>query len=99
MAAHEPIAAAVTELSDAINAPLDPESRLGVLVEAARSSMPEIDHVGISVAYRDGHVETRAATSDLVHELDQLQDTLREGPCLHAIEAERVVVVHDARHD
>jgi GAF domain-containing protein len=99
MAAHEPVAAAVAELCDAINAPLDPESRLGVLVEVARRSMPEIDHVGISVAYRDGHVETKAATSDLVHELDQLQYSLGEGPCLHAIEAEPVVVVQDARHD
>jgi hypothetical protein len=66
MAAHEPVAAAVAELCDAINAPLDPESRLGVLVEVARRSMPEIDHVGISVAYRDGHVETKAATSEPV---------------------------------
>jgi transcriptional regulator with GAF, ATPase, and Fis domain len=61
--------------------------------------MPEIDHAGVSVAHRDGTVETKAATSELVKELDQLQYSLGEGPCLHAIESDPVVVVQDARAD
>lgn len=99
MTEHERISDAVAEVSRAINAPIDLESQLGVIVDVARNSMPEIDHVGISIAYRDGRVETKAATSDLVHELDQLQYSLGEGPCLHAIESDPVVVVQDARRD
>jgi GAF domain-containing protein len=99
MTEHEHISAAVARASRAINAPNDLESQLGVIVDVARNSMPEIDHVGVSIAYRDGHVETKAATSELVHELDQLQYSMGEGPCLHAIESDPVVVVQHARDD
>ncbi len=90
---------AITRVARAVNAPTDLQSQLELVVEMARASMPEIDHAGISVAHRDGTVETKAATSDLVLELDQLQYSLGEGPCLHAIEAEPVVVVEYARRE
>jgi transcriptional regulator with GAF, ATPase, and Fis domain len=90
------IADAITRVSRAVNAPHDLHSQLDLIVHVAKDSMPEIDHAGISVAYRDGTVETRAATGHLVHQLDQLQYSLDEGPCLHAIEAEPVVVVEEA---
>jgi transcriptional regulator with GAF, ATPase, and Fis domain len=93
------IADTITRVSRAINAPNDLSSQLGVIVDVARNSMPEIDHVGVSVAHRDGRVETTAATSDLVYELDHLQYTLGEGPCLHAIESDPIVVVQEARHE
>ena len=99
MSEREQISDAITRMSRAINAPTDEAARLTVIAEVARNSMPEIDHVGISVAHRNGEVETRAATSELVRELDQLQYSLGEGPCLHAIEADPVVVVEDARND
>jgi GAF domain-containing protein len=99
MSQREHISDAIARIARAINAPNDLASQLGVIVDVARNSMPEIDHAGISVAHRDGCVETKAATSDLVHELDQLQYSLGEGPCLHAIEADPIVVVQDARSD
>jgi transcriptional regulator with GAF, ATPase, and Fis domain len=86
------IADAIRRVARAVNAPNDLQSQLDTIVAVARA-MPEIDHAGISVAHRDGTVETKAATGDLVHHLDQLQNSLGEGPCLHAIEAEPVVVV------
>ena len=55
--------------------------------------------MGIAVAHSDGPVVSKAATSELVHGLDELQYSLGEGPCLHAIEAEPVVIVQDARRD
>jgi transcriptional regulator with GAF, ATPase, and Fis domain len=91
-----PIDDAVTRVARAVNAPNDLQSQLALIVQVARDSMPEIDHAGLSVAHRDGTVETRAATGDLVHKLDQLQYSLGEGPCLHALEAEPVVVVEEA---
>lgn len=99
MSDREQISDAITRMSRAINAPSEEAARLALIAEVARNSMPEIDHVGISVAHRNGEVETRAATSELVRELDQLQYSLGEGPCLHAIEADPVVVVEDARND
>lgn len=99
MSDREQISEAITSLSRAINAPTEEGSQLTLIAEVARNSMPEIDHVGISVAHRNGDVETRAATSDLVRELDQLQYSLGEGPCLHAIESDPVVVVEDAFND
>jgi transcriptional regulator with GAF, ATPase, and Fis domain len=90
------IADAITRVARAVNAPHDLETQLQTVVEVARNSMPEIDHAGISVAHRDGRVETRAAAGDLVLELDQLQYSLGEGPCLHAIKADPVVVVEEA---
>jgi transcriptional regulator with GAF, ATPase, and Fis domain len=99
MAEREPISGAIARISRALNAPTDLESQLDVIVDVARNSMPEIDHAGISVAHHDGIVETKAATSELVHELDELQYSLGEGPCLHAIASDPVVVVQDARND
>jgi GAF domain-containing protein len=86
-------------LSREINQPIDLDTTLQAIVESAQRSMPGIDHVGISVAHRNGTIETRAATSDLVWQLDDLQYGLDEGPCVHAIEAEPVVKVEHARHE
>jgi GAF domain-containing protein len=93
------VPAEILRMSQLINAPNDVDSQLELLVQMARASMPEIDHVGVSVSYSDGRLETRAATSDLVHQLDGLQYSLGEGPCLHAIEDEPVVKVENARCD
>jgi transcriptional regulator with GAF, ATPase, and Fis domain len=90
------ISDAITRVARAVNAPNDLQCQLDTIVQVARDSMPEIDHAGISVAYKDGTVETTAAAGDLVHQLDHLQYSLGEGPCLHAIEAEPVVVVEEA---
>ena len=55
--------------------------------------------MGISVAHRDGTVETRAATDPFVWELDQLQYDLGEGPCLYSMAHEQTTVVEHARHE
>lgn len=93
MSLHGDISDAITQVARAINAPRDLPSLLDTIVEVARDSMPEIDHAGVSVAHRDGTVETKAATGELVYQLDQLQYSLGEGPCLHAIATEPVVLV------
>jgi transcriptional regulator with GAF, ATPase, and Fis domain len=96
MSLHGDISDAITRVARAVNAPRDLQSQLDTVVQVARDSMPEIDHAGVSVAHRDGTVETKAATGDLVHQLDQLQYSLGEGPCLHASAAEPVVMVEQA---
>ena len=93
------IAEALAEAAREINSPRDLNATLDAIVHSARRSLPGIDEVGISIAHRDGTIETRAATGDLVWELDKVQYALNEGPCVYAIENEKVVVVNDIRHD
>jgi len=89
------LAAATRDLSD----PQDLDATLGTIVSVARHSMPDIDHVGISVSHRDGRVETRAMSDEVVGQLDRLQYDLGEGPCLHAMDSGATVVVSHARHE
>jgi GAF domain-containing protein len=93
------LARAFAEIAREINSPTDLDDTLQTIVETAARSLPDIDHVGITIAHRDGRMETRAATDHLVWDLDELQYRLREGPCVHAIESGRVVKVEHAKNE
>src|SRR3954454_11561640 len=93
------VAAALARAARDLSDPQGLDSTLATIITVARDSMPEIDHVGISVSHRDGRVETRAMTDEVVGELDRLQYELGEGPCLHAMDSHATVVVSDARHE
>lgn len=93
------IADALAQAARDINTPQDLEGTLDSIVVAAARSLPGIDHVGISIVTRKGEVETKAGTDQLVWELDALQYSLGEGPCLHAIEDEPVTLANDLRHE
>lgn len=90
------IGEALIKAAREINEPRTLEDTLNTIVEVAARSLPGIDHVGITVANRDGSMETKAGTDKLVWELDQLQYDLREGPCIHAILDEPVTKVEYA---
>jgi GAF domain-containing protein len=93
------LAAALATAARDLEDPQDLDSTLEAIITVARDSMPEVDHVGISVAYRDGRVETKAMTDEVVGALDRLQYELGEGPCLHAMECGKTVTVRHARHE
>lgn len=93
------IAQALAEAAREINTSQDLDTTLENIVKAAARSLPGIDHVGVSIAYRNGKVETKAGTSQLVWELDALQYALEEGPCSHAIDNGPVTIANDLRHD
>jgi len=97
---HLQIADALAQAARAMNAPRTLQESLDVIVGTAQRSMPGIDHVGISLSHRNGSIETKAGTSQLVWELDDLQYSLRQGPCYFAIRAaEPVVVLEHAGDD
>jgi GAF domain-containing protein len=75
------------------------EETLQTIAETALLSIPGIDHVGVSVLDRGGNPETKAATSDLVWQLDQLQCSLNEGPCLQSLHEASVVAAPRIRDD
>jgi GAF domain-containing protein len=93
------VAAALAQATRDLRAPQELETTLQTIVTVARDSMPDIDHVGISIARRDGTIETRAASDPLVFELDEIQYAAGEGPCFHAMDAHAIVRVEDARHE
>jgi GAF domain-containing protein len=72
---------------------------LAGIADAARSSVPGFDHAGISIVKRNGDIETKAATDELVNELDRIQYRLQEGPCVSAMRTEPLVSVPDIRHE
>ena len=90
---------ALAEAARVINAPDSLEDTLDAIVQTARNSLDGIDHVGISVAHRNGSIETLAGTGQIVWELDDIQYRLHEGPCVHAIEREPIVLVENAREE
>jgi GAF domain-containing protein len=93
------IAAALTESAKTLHAPRSLEQSLDAIVTAARDTVPGFDHVGVSVTYGDGKIETMAGTDQLVWELDDLQYRNGQGPCVAAIESEGVVLVEHAHRE
>ncbi|MCW2843220.1 MAG: hypothetical protein JWN22_1136 [Nocardioides sp.] len=92
------VALAMSEAARSINLAHSLDETLDLIARAARETVPGFDHAGISIRHRDGTIETLAGTDQLVWELDDLQYTLMEGPCVDAMQTEPIVVVEHARH-
>jgi GAF domain-containing protein len=94
------VAAAIAAAADALQHPQSSDDQLLAIALAARDSMPNFDLVGISTVDRRGSVVTRAVTDEAVCELDRLQYSQGEGPCVDAmVGASRVVVAPRLRHE
>ncbi len=100
-ARHDPldVAAAMSVVARELGASTDLQSTLATLVQGAVTALPDVDHAGISVVHRRGRIETVAASDRLVRELDELQYSLGEGPCVDAARDDDVVRVQHARHE
>ena len=93
------IAAAVAAAARTINAPHSMPERLAAIVQAAQGTVPGFDHVSVSLAYRDGPVRTRAASSDLVEKLDLYQYEAEEGPCVEALRSPGLILLPTVRDE
>lgn len=96
---QEDLATTLARVAREINAPTDLSSTLQAIVQSAMDSLPDIDHVGISMVHKDGTIETMAGTDQLVWDLDAVQYDLHEGPCYDAIVRAAIVVANELRHD
>ncbi len=83
--------AALTHAARTINQARTSQDTLQTIAETALLSIPGIEHVGVSVLDRGGRPETKAATSELVWELDKVQYSLDEGPCVDSLKDARMV--------
>jgi GAF domain-containing protein len=93
------LALSLAEAARSINSPRTLEETLDAIVKATRTSVPGFDQVGISITNGDGTGITKAATGPLVWELDRIQYSLREGPCVDTLLGDDVVVAPWLRHD
>ena len=93
------VARALAEAARTINTPRTLDETLDAIVGAAQVSVPGFDHVGISVLHGKDRIETKAATGQLVWELDAAQYDLMEGPCVDALREQPTVSAPHLRHD
>jgi hypothetical protein len=68
-----------------LDGPIDVDELLYLICLAAIDSVPGAEYAGVTMADRHGKLDTRAATHDLVHQVDGLQYELRQGPCVDAV--------------
>lgn len=92
-------AAVLADLARSMAGGHDLQQTPDAVVGAARTSLPTFEHVGIWLLGRRGTVRTAAATSEVVRELDALQDELAEGPCVDCTRDVPVVSAPHIRHD
>lgn len=93
------LSAALAHAARTIGKARSPEATLRTIVETALLSVPSMEHVGLSTIDRKGRIQTQAATSDLVWELDDLQYSLGEGPCVDSLHGPTVVAAPEIRLD
>jgi GAF domain-containing protein len=90
---------AIAAAARTLNRAQDLDETLQAIVEVARDSVPGFDEVGIWTLTKNGDVQTRAATGDLVYRLDDVQYDLDEGPCMEALRGATLVIAPRIRHD
>lgn len=97
----EALAQGLLDAAHDLHAIRETEEVLRMIAQVAVTSLPGIDHAGVSLSFKDGRIETQAGTGDLVWQLDALQYELGEGPCVDAIlsKGPSVVIVNNIRHD
>jgi len=95
---REELVAEIGAVANAVLSGNTLEETLQQVVSTAVSTMDGCDSAGVFVV--DGRsVRSVAYTSEAVVELDRLQDTLGEGPCLDAASTAAVVYVSDLSED
>ncbi|BBX67559.1 hypothetical protein MPSYJ_10200 [Mycolicibacterium psychrotolerans] len=87
----------MAELARAAAMPRDAEEVFSEVTSAAVELIPGVDTAGILLITKGGRFESHAGTTDLPHELDELQHTLQEGPCMDAALDDPVVRTDDFR--
>ncbi|WP_233529018.1 hypothetical protein [Antrihabitans stalagmiti] len=75
------------------------EQTLQAITHTAIEKVAGATHAGVTLVVGRRKVESRAATSALPRELDELQERLGEGPCLQAAWEHETVHAPDMEHE
>jgi GAF domain-containing protein len=89
------IAARMAELARTLAREPTLEDVLREVTAAAVDLIPGVDTAGILYVKRGGEFESIAGTSEVPHQLDELQMKFDEGPCLRAALADTIVRTDD----
>lgn len=87
------LAMRMAELARVVATPRRAEDILAEVTTAAVQLIEGVDTAGILLISKGGQFESVAVTDELPHELDELQHTLKEGPCIEAASASDYDVV------
>ena len=71
------------------------EDTLQAIALSAVDTVPGADYAGVSLVQRPRTITTPAATDDLVRDVDAVQSSLGEGPCVDAVWERRTVRADD----
>jgi transcriptional regulator with GAF, ATPase, and Fis domain len=91
----EDLVAAMDKAARALIEARGEEQTAEQIVAGAIATIPPADQAGISLVERDRSVTSHAPSTDVVGELDRLQNELGEGPCLEAIHGEARIEIPD----
>ncbi|MGV0716076.1 GAF and ANTAR domain-containing protein [Mycolicibacterium sp. XJ662] len=91
------LAQRMAELARAAAAPRGVEEILSDVTATARELISGVDTAGVLLVGKGGKYESLAGLTDMPHQLDELQMTFNEGPCLQAAVDEVIVRTDDFR--
>lgn len=97
-AAHEMIRVAMAQLTENFATKTGADAVLNSVTSSAVQLIDGVDAADILVI-ADGRFTSMAPTTDLVVQLDRLQQDLQEGPCLEAAVADAVIRSADLRDE
>jgi transcriptional regulator with GAF, ATPase, and Fis domain len=93
------LAVRMAEMSRSLLPKPDLDAILAEVTSAAVELIPGVDTAGILLLEGGGKFRSLAATTDLPHQLDLLQVTFDEGPCVQAALADTIVRTDDFRSE
>jgi GAF domain-containing protein len=94
-APNNDLAQRMAELARATALPRDVDEVLAGVTAAATEMIPGTDTCGVLLIGKGGKFESLFGTSDLIYELDALQEQCGEGPCVEAALDELIVRTDD----
>ena len=89
----------MAEMARAVAAPRSVEEIFTEVTEAAVELIPGVSTAGILLIRRGGRFESHAGTTDLPHQLDELQHRHQQGPCMDSAIHDVVVRTDDFREE
>ncbi|KRE29040.1 histidine kinase [Mycobacterium sp. Soil538] len=92
---NQELAQRMAELARAVAGPRSVDDVLNDVTREVMELIPTTDACGVLFVGKAGRFESVAGTSELPHELDRLQMTFQEGPCLEAALDEPIVRADD----
>jgi GAF domain-containing protein len=96
-AADRELAVRMSELARTLARDRTLDAVLSEVTAAAVELIPGVDTAGILLVKKRGEFDSLATTSELPHQLDILQMTFEEGPCVQASLADTIVRTADFR--